>query len=75
MSKLGTVVKIQHASNRGNFTKLVPSRARYARVVREYMDGDVMVENSQEVWQVRPSKDSKAQFETYVPVVDSAERS
>lgn len=67
MSKIGTVVKVMHTTNRGNFAKLVPARPAYLRVTREYIDGDVQVEGSIEVWAVRPSKDPKAQFETYVP--------
>lgn len=70
MSKLGKVVKVMHRSNRANFTKLVSCRPAYLRVTREYVDGDVQVEGNEEVWQVRPSKDSKAQYETFVPVIE-----
>jgi hypothetical protein len=68
MSKLNNVVKVMHRGA-GN-GRLTSSRAAYLRVVREYIDGDVMVEGSEEVWQVRPSKDSKAQWETYIPAFE-----
>ena len=63
MSKIGKVVKIQHFTYDGRFKR--SSRPTYAKVEQEYVGGDVRVENSTDVWAVRPSKDSKASFETY----------
>jgi hypothetical protein len=70
MNKVGKIVKLQHFTHNGKFKK--SSRPVYANIVMEYADGDVQVENSHEVWQVRPSKDPKAQFETFAVVVDEA---
>lgn len=70
MSKLGTVVKVQHTSNRAANVKLVRTRPSYLRVTQEYICGSVQVEGSLEVWEVQPSTDPKAQYETFVPVVE-----
>lgn len=63
MSKVGTVVKVMHATHNGRFVK---ARPVYAKVFQEYVDGDVVLEGSTDVWQVRKSKDPKAQWETFV---------
>lgn len=62
---MSKVVKVQHRSN-GN-GRMVQARPVYAKVVQEYVNGEVIVEGFSDVWQVRPSKDPKAQLETYIP--------
>lgn len=63
MSKIGNIVKVAHATNgKGRFIKAKP---RYLKVVQEYVEGCVMVENNCEVWDIIPSPDPKAQWETF----------
>ena len=68
MSKVGTVVKLQHFTHNGRFKR--SQRPVYAKIAQEYVSGEIVAENSSDVWTVRPSKDSKAQFETFVVPYD-----
>lgn len=65
MSKIGKIVKVQHAQGfKGGNAFLRRTKPTYLPVSLEYADGDVMVKGSLDVWTVGLSKDSKATFET-----------
>lgn len=68
MSKIGKVLKIQHGVTlgKGGLAKLTPLRKPvYVVIGTEYIGDRVRAVGSLDVWQVRPSSDSRAQFETY----------
>lgn len=74
-SKVGSICKVQHrTSYDASKGKLVLKRVKpeYLRINLEYLEGTVTVQTKDgtpllDVWDVQPSKDPKAQFETVIP--------
>ena len=66
MSKVGKTLKLQHTQSfgKGGIVGLRKTKPTYLTIVLEYDNGMVQVEGLSDTWEVTPSKDSKAQFET-----------
>ena len=66
MSKVGKILKLQHAQSfgKGGIVGLRKTKPVYIKIVLEYDNGMVQVDGLSDTWEVIPSKDSKAQFET-----------
>lgn len=70
MSKVGKIVKVMHVSNRGGLVRLVKTKPVYMTISQEYVGNTVALEGTSDIWDVIPSKDPKAQFETYIPSLE-----
>lgn len=64
MSKVGKMLKLQHTQSFGKSVGLRKVKPTYLTIVLEYDNGMVQVEGLSDTWEVIPSKDSKAHFET-----------
>ena len=64
-SKVGKTLKLQHTQTfKRGIAALRSTKPTYVAIVCEYADGDVMIENSTDLWKVVKSKDPRAEFET-----------
>ena len=66
---IGEIVKVQHAQtmNKRGQTELRRTKPTYEKIAVVYEGGQVLVGNSLDLWDIVPSKDSKAKFETTLP--------
>ena len=65
MAKVGKTLKLQHTQTfKGGTASLRKTKPTYLKIVLEYDNGNVQVEGLSDTWEVIPSKDARAEFET-----------
>ena len=65
MSKVGKILKLQHAQKLvKGVASLRKTKPVYVTIGLEYDNGNVNAVGSNDTWEVVPSKDSRASFET-----------